>query len=80
MATTDPTAAMVRVISAAFCTVPLAIVSLALARMFSSLMTAMSHNPIILDKGFTVILIAASLTEAIGLLILLVASIILFVS
>jgi len=69
---------LVRVVSAAFCTIPLAFVATALSRIFSALMTSIGQNPVVIDKGLVMVLIAAALTEAIGLLILLIACIILF--
>lgn len=68
-----------KVIAAAFCTIPIAIVGLALARVFSAVMNAASSNPIILDKGLTAILITGGLVESMALFILFIASIIMFV-
>lgn len=69
---------IVKVVSAAACTIPLAFVAMALSKIFSSLMKAMGENPVIIDKGLTIVLIAAALTETVALLILLIACIILF--
>ena len=76
----DPSALVaLKVIAAAVCTIPLAIVGLALARVFSALMNAASTNPIILQSGLTTVLITGALIESMALFILFIASIILFV-
>ena len=68
----------VKFVCASLCTIPLAIVAISLGRIFSSLMMAMSTNPTIIEKGQSLVLIAAALTETIGLLILVIALLILF--
>lgn len=76
----DPSAiTALKVIAAAACTIPLAIVGLALSRVFSSVMNAAGHNPLILKDGLTAILITGGLVESMALFILFIASIILFV-
>jgi len=68
-----------KIVAAALCTIPLAIVGLALSRVFSSVMSAASNNPIILEKGLTAILITGGLVESMALFILFLASVIIFI-
>ena len=68
-----------KAVAAAFCTIPLAIVGLALSRVFAAVMNAASNNPIILDKGLTAILVTGGLVESIALFVVFIASIIMFV-
>ena len=68
-----------KIIGAALCTIPLAMVGSSLSRVFASVMNAAAHNPIILEKGLTAILITGGLVESMALFILFLASTIIFI-
>jgi len=69
---------VIKLICAASCTIPLAIVAMSLGKMFSALMVAMGTNPTVIDKGQTLVITTAALLEVVGLLILVIAMLILF--
>jgi F0F1-type ATP synthase membrane subunit c/vacuolar-type H+-ATPase subunit K len=76
----DPSAlTALKVVAAALCTIPLAMVGMALSRIFAAAMQAASSNPIILKEGLTTIIITGALVEAMALFILFIAVVILFV-
>lgn len=68
----------VKLVCATVCAIPLALVANALSKIFSNLMNAIAQNPVILDKGTTIVIIGAALVEAIALLILVIALLVLF--
>lgn len=66
-------------LGAGIATLALAGVGLALGKLFGAFMSGAFRNPEAVDKVFPVMLLAAALTEAIGLFALVVALLMLFV-
>lgn len=72
----DP--AILKKVAAALAALPLAGVGLAVGKVFCSVVEAVSRNPSAQDKIFTIGILGAALTEAIGLFALLVVFLILY--